>query len=205
MGPLKRRRNSRQEPDSVDNKQTGVLRAATDSTPPAKSGGAIPGKVKKAALKKQKEESKKEEASSSLDPLGPSASEIPATDGAVRDTVEASGLTDTGLDAASEELKSLEAVSPHPFWSEQAKLEVTLAKARPQALDHEAFRFSSEGEGLERPVGLEEHAQRRKEVRLDEEFLEPPYESPQKELQEPPAVTGSEVEATLKSAPKSDS
>ena len=178
--------------------------AAMESTPPAKSGGVAPGKVKKPASKKQKEEGKKERASSSLDPPGLSVSDTAVTDGAVRDTVESSGPRDIGLDAASEELQSPEAVSPHPFWSERAKLEVALAKARPQALDSEAARFSSEGEGLERPVDLEEQAQRRKEVRLDEEFLEPPYESPQKELQELPAASGSEVEATPQSMLKPD-
>ena len=88
--------------------------------------------------------------------------------------------SDSAQDSPLEDMQSPDSVATHPFWSERAKLEVALAKARPSTLDSEALRFTNEEDGPERPADLDGRSREVREVRVDEEFLEPPYESPQK-------------------------
>ena len=183
MDPLARRRSSRQEPDAVDDDQVRALQSAEDHTAPIKSGSSTSGKSKKAAQKKQKEVDKKDDVSASSNPGTSSGPEAGFSDSAGLNAGQGAH-TESALDAASEEMQSPEPVSPHPFWSERAKMEVALAKARPISLDHEALRFAEENEGTERPADLDHRAQIRKELRVDEEFLEPPYESFHKEVED---------------------
>ena len=179
MDPMARRRSVRQDPDATDDDLVRAMQMADGQETPLKTGSSVAGKGKKASKKQPKEVGTKSEGSEVPNNVAAEAPE--ALEASNSEDSKSAVQLDSRLEAASEELQSPESVSPHPFWSERAKLELALAKARPTALDQEALRFPGEDAGLERPADLEERSHGRKEVRIDEEFLEPPYDSPQQE------------------------
>ena len=70
-----------------------------------------------------------------------------------------------------------EAVAPNPFWSARAQAELELQRVRPSDLDEQARRIESSLD----PSGdrcPKEDTRHRREVRLDDEIMEPQY-SPQ--------------------------
>ena len=176
MDPLARRRSVRQEPDSVDDELEKAMQAADGKSSSTVAGSSGAGRGRKTPKKSKDGEGNIPK----LVPPDPSLST--ARDASESEEI-AQPLQPSGSEAAqeSEDMGSPESVAAHPFWSDKAKMEVALAKARPQALDVEALRFANDGESRERPVDLEERAQQKKEVRVEEEYLEPPYDSPQRE------------------------
>ena len=183
MEPMARRRMSRQDPDAVDEELARAMQAVDGSSTPAKSGHSATGKAKK-VLKKAREDlakegDRKDSQSDIKDPkAGPSGAGVPEGPEASCSEGNEKPADSDGPAGTPEEMQSPESVAAHPFWSDKAKLEVALAKARPPTLDHESLRFAHEGDGVERPIDLEERAQKKQEVKLDEEYLEPSYDSP---------------------------
>ena len=149
---------------------------AMDGQSQAPTTGTSSAAKGKKASKKSKEGDVKENKTGSPKPVVPEAKEASGSEGAVP-PASSEGIQD----AVSEDLRSPNSVATHPFWSDKAKLEIALAKARPSDLDSEALRFAEELDSKERPADLEERRQIKQEVRLDEEFLEPPYDSPLRE------------------------
>ena len=176
MDPLAKRRSVRQEPDNVDDELEKAMQAADGKSSSTVAGSSGDGKGKK-TLKKSKDGKSKIAKPDLQDPSLSKAKEASESE-EIAQPLQPSG-SETARE--SEDMGSPESVAAHPFWSDKAKMEVALAKARPQALDVEALRFADDGESRERPVDLEERAQRRKEVRVEEEYLEPPYDSPLRE------------------------
>ena len=183
MEPMARRRMSRQDPDAVDEELARAMQAVDGSSTPVKSGHSATGKAKKVLKKAREDQAKdgdrKDSQSDIKDPnAGSSGAVVPEGPEASRPEESERPAESDGPAGTPEEMQSPESVAAHPFWSDKAKLEVALAKARPPTLDHEALRFAHEGDGVERPIDLEERAQRQREVKLDEEYLEPSYDSP---------------------------
>ena len=175
MDPMARRRSLRQDPDAADDELEKAMQAMDGQSRIPAKGASSAAKGKKAS-KKSKEGDVQENKTGSPKPVAPEAKEASGSEGA------APPASSEGIqDAVSEDLRSPDSVATHPFWSDKAKLEIALAKARPSDLDSEALRFAEELGGKERPADLEERRQIKQEVRLDEEFLEPPYDSPLRE------------------------